>query len=209
MFIGHYGLALAAKRLAPGKSLGWNFIAAQFLDILWAPALLLGIEHVRMVPGFMPASPFDFYDYPWTHGLVMAVVWSWFFYRVTKSRLLGLLVFSHWVLDFLVHGPDLPLFRGGPKVGLGLWNFRVATVAVESALLIAGLAIYLTATNAKNALGRWGMILLAVLLIVVEIGNVYGPPPPGLKMMAMVGEAMYLALAGIAAWLDRMREPIS
>jgi hypothetical protein len=206
MFIGHYGLALAAKRLAPGKSLGWNFIAAQLLDLLWAPAVLLGIEHVRIIPGFMSASPFDFYDYPWTHGLAMAAVWSWFFYRVTKSRLLGMLVFSHWVLDYFVHGPDLPLYRGGPKVGLGLWNFRVGTVVVESALVMAGLAIYLNCTRAKNGLGRWGMMAFTLVLIAIEIGNVYGPPPPNVRAMAISGEVAYLAFAGIAAWLDRMRE---
>jgi hypothetical protein len=206
MFIGHYGLAMAAKRLAPGKSLGWNFIAAQLLDILWAPAVLLGIEHVRIVPGVMPASSLDFYDYPWTHGLAMAAVWSWFFYRVTKSRLLGMLVFSHWVLDYFVHGPDLPLYRGGPKVGLGLWNFRAGTVVVESALVIAGLAIYLNCTRAKNGLGRFGMMVFTLLLIVIEIGNVYGPAPPSVKSMAISGEIAYLAFAGIAAWLDRLRE---
>jgi hypothetical protein len=128
---------------------------------------------------------------------------------VTKSRLLGMLVFSHWVLDYFVHGPDLPLFRGGPKVGLGLWNYRAATVGVESALVIAGLAIYLGATHAKNAVGRWGMIVLVVLLIVIEIGNVYGPPPPSLKVMAISGEIAFLVFAGVAAWLDRMREPLS
>jgi hypothetical protein len=206
MFIGHYGIALAAKRLAPGKSLGWNFIAVQFLDILWAPAVLAGIEHVRIVPGFMPASSLDFYDFSWTHGLAMAAVWSWFFYRITRSRLLGMLVFSHWVLDYFV--PDLPLFRGGLKVGLGLWNFRAATVVVESAIVIAGLAIYLGATRARNAAGRWGMIALCVFLIVSEIANIYGPPPPNVRTMAIAGEISFLVFAGIAAWLDRMREPV-
>src|SRR5438034_8582138 len=111
MFVGHYAVALAAKRAAPGTSLGWSFFAVQFLDVLWAMAVLVGIEHARVVPGFLPASPLDLYDMPWTHSLVMALAWSWLVFRFLKAPLVALCVFSHWVLDFIAHGPDLPLLR--------------------------------------------------------------------------------------------------
>jgi len=195
MFIGHYGLALAAKRLAPGKSLGWNFIAAQLLDLLWAPAVLLGIEHVRIVPGFMPASPFDFYDYPWTHGLAMAAVWSWFFLSRDEIAAAGHAGVLPLGAGLLCARPRSAALSGRSRVGLGLWK--------------PGLAIQLNCTRAKNGLGRGGMMAFTLSLIAIEIGNVYGPPPPNVKAMAISGEIAYLVFVGIAAWLDRMRESVA
>src|ERR1700704_773658 len=111
MFVGHYAVALAAKRIAPRTSMGALFLAVQFLDILWAPAILLGIEHAQIVPGRLPASSLVFTYYPWTHGLLMALGWAWLTFRLSKNVTLGVLVFSHWLLDFIVHTPDLPLYR--------------------------------------------------------------------------------------------------
>ena len=104
------------------------FVAVQFLDFVWAILVLLGIEHVRIVPGFMAASALDLYDMPYTHSLIGALalsivcgvlcnlVWK-------KSGLIvGLAVFSHWILDLVVHAPDL-LVYGSHKVGFGLWNY--------------------------------------------------------------------------------------
>src|SRR6266404_408716 len=139
MFIGHFGVALTAKRIAPRTSLALLILAAEFLDLIWPVFLLLGIEHVRVVPGITKVQPFDFYDYPFSHSLTMALRWAlavgliYFLVRryARGAWTLAVLVVSHWVLDFIVHRPDLPLWPGGPKVGLGLWNSWAASISVE------------------------------------------------------------------------------
>jgi len=108
----------------------------------------------------------------------MALAWSWLYYRVSKVPVLGICVFSHWILDLVAHLPDLPIIRGGPYVGLGLWRFRDVSFIVESVLLIVGLVIYLRATRAKSPAGRYAMSAFVALLVVVEAVNIYGPPPP-------------------------------
>jgi hypothetical protein len=209
MFVGHYAIALAAKRLEPKTSLGWTFLAVQFLDILWAPAILLGIEHARLLPGFIPASPLVLYDMPWTHGLLMAVGWSWLVFRLSKSLVLGGCVFSHWVLDYIAHVHDLPLFRGGPEVGLGLWRYRHATFLTETALLLIGLVVYLQATRPRKRAGDYAVPAFVVFLIALGALNLYGPPPTSVQMVAIEAEAVYLVLAAIAFALDRLREPLA
>ena len=144
MFIGHFGVALAAERAAPRASLGTLFFATQLPDFLWAMLLLANIEHVRIAPGTTRVSPFDFYDYPASHSFLAALAWSalvmicYFMARRYPggSWLLGLFVLSQWILDFVVHRPDLALWPGGPRVGLGLRNSVVGSVAAE--LLIFG-----------------------------------------------------------------------
>lgn len=207
MFVGHYAVALAAKRLAPRQSLGWLFIAVQFLDVLWAPAILLGIEHAKVAPGFLPASSLVLYDMPWTHSLLMAVGWSWLAFRFSKSPVLGACVFSHWALDYVAHIQDLPLFKGGPKVGLGLWRNAHATVITEAALLLLGLVIYLQATRPRTRAGDYAMPAFVVAMIAINLINVYGPPPRNIYIAAISAEIAYLVLALIAAWLDRFRQP--
>jgi hypothetical protein len=134
MFVGHYAVALAAKQFAPRVSLGSSFLAVQFLDVLWAPLVLLGVEHARVVPGFLPASALDLYYMPWTHSLLMSLAWSWLVYRLTKQKVLGVCVFSHWILDFIAHGHDLPIVKGPPYFGLGLWRSQAATFWTEAVL---------------------------------------------------------------------------
>jgi hypothetical protein len=133
VFVGHYGVSFAAKRADRSIPLWALFLAVQFLDILWAPFILLGIEKVRIVPGITKSNPLDLYYMPYTHGLPGALVWSLvgaLLYqglarpaRKQSSVLVGLAVFSHWILDFIVHRPDLPLYDNSAKVGLGLWNY--------------------------------------------------------------------------------------
>jgi hypothetical protein len=208
MFVGHYGVALAAKRLSPSTSMGWLFIAVQLLDVFWAPAILMGYEHARIVPGLMPASSLDLYDMPWTHSLAAAMAISWFAFRFSKNVVLGACIMSHWVLDFVAHRPDLPLLRGGIKVGLGLWRYREATFLVEAALLVGGLLVYLGATRAKTAAGKYAMSVLVGVLIVAEIYNLYGPTPVSIRQMAISAEVAYLVFAAIAWRLDLLREPV-
>ncbi|HSE67523.1 MAG TPA: hypothetical protein VLB12_11080, partial [Gemmatimonadales bacterium] len=123
MFVGHYGVSFAAKRFAPTVSLATLFIAVQLLDVGWSLFVLLGIEKVRIVPGITATNPLDLYYMPYTHSLVAAVGWSvvaFLIYRFLASGsttgsavVVAAAVFSHWVLDFLVHRPDLPLFDDG------------------------------------------------------------------------------------------------
>ncbi|HEX7929083.1 MAG TPA: hypothetical protein VF678_15920, partial [bacterium] len=140
MFIGHYAVGFATKAVAPRANLGWHFTAVELLDMIWPPLVLLGIEQVRVAPGITAFTPLDFLHYPWSHSLVMAAVWSlaygglyyWRSRDGNTSAWLGLAVFSHWVLDWISHRPDMPIAPGvDAKVGLGLWNSIPATVAVE------------------------------------------------------------------------------
>lgn len=208
MFVGHYALALAAKRVAPRTSLGALFIAVQLLDILWAPAILLGIEHAHIVRNLLPASSLLFTYIPWTHGLLMAVGWGWLVFRFSKNFIMGLLVFSHWLLDLIVHTTDLPLYRGGATWGLGLWRYREATFLTETLLVGLGLWVYLQSTRAVKPAGKYAMKVFAAGLIGLEILDLYGPVPANINQLAIGAEVAFLVLAGIAWKLDQLREPI-
>jgi membrane-bound metal-dependent hydrolase YbcI (DUF457 family) len=213
MFIGHYAVALAAKKAAPKVSLGTLFIAVQLVDMLWPLFLLLGWEHARIDPGNTPVTPLDFYDYPITHSLVGAILWSCalgvLFYLLRKEArsavIVGAGVFSHWILDFLTHRPDLPLsFRGGPYFGLGLWYSVAATLVVELALFIIGTAIYFRMTSAKDRIGSIGFWSLVGFLVIMYLLSFFGPPPPSVTMLAIGGNALWLFVFW-AYWVDKHR----
>jgi LexA-binding, inner membrane-associated putative hydrolase len=214
MFIGHHAAGFAAKRLAPQVSLGTLFAAAMFIDLLWPILLLLGLEHVRIDPGNTAFTPLDFYDYPISHSLLSVLGWSLaaaLLYRVVKktwrgAAVVGAAVLSHWVLDFVTHRPDLPLWPGGPKVGLGLWNSVPATVAVESLLFIATLALYLRFTTARDRTGTIALWALVVFVALIYIANVFSPPPPSADAIPWVGLATWLFVPW-GAWIDRHRQP--
>src|SRR5512140_1648735 len=200
MFIGHFALGLAAKRAAPRTSLGTLFAAAQLIDLVWPLMVLAGLETVRIDPGNTAFMPLDFVSYPWTHSLLMVAVWAVAFALVYRARtgygrgawIVGALVVSHWLLDLVVHRPDLPLAPGGPKVGLGLWNSVAATVAVEGALFVAGVWLYATGTAARNRRGRIALWSLVAFLVLVYAGNELGPPPPGPRAIGWAGLLMWL-----------------
>jgi hypothetical protein len=214
MFIGHFAMGLAAKRVAPRTSLGTLFAAAQLLDLVWPALVLAGVETVRVDPGNTAFTPLDFVSYPWTHSLGMALVWAFAFalaYRARTSALrgavvVGALVLSHWLLDFVTHRPDLPLAPGGPKVGLGLWNSVPATVALEGALFVAGVYLYAGATRPRNRRGRVALWALVAFLAVTYVANM-GPPPPSARAIGIVGLLMWLFVPW-GAWIDRNRAPV-
>jgi hypothetical protein len=217
MFIGHFAVALAAKKTAPKVSLGTLFMSAQLVDLLWPLFLLLGFEHVRIDPGNTVVTPLDFYDYPITHSLVAAIIWSLFlglFYYVFKhdrksSLVIGFCVFSHWVLDFLTHRPDLPLAFGHETYfGLGLWNSLAGTMVVEIALFVGGILLYLRATSAKNKIGVYGFWILILFLFLIYLGNVFGPPTPDEFTIAVAGNASWLFVIW-AYWIDNHRTVIA
>ena len=214
MFIGHFAAGLAAKRFAPAVSLGTLFLATQFADLLWPVLVLSGIERVRIVPGITRVTPLSFEHYPWSHSLLLLMIWGMVFgvvYSIARrSRrdaavVLGLGVISHWLLDFLVHRPDLPLVPGGgPKLGLGLWNSVGMTLLLEFSFFAAGMVLYLRSTEPRNHRGRWLLVGLAVFLALVQLANVFGPPPPDSGSVAMAGLSMWL-LVGWGYWIDRNR----
>lgn len=216
MFVGHTAVALAAKRAAPEVSLGWLVAAATWLDLVWPAFLLAGIESVEIDPGNTVLTPLAFTYYPWTHSLVMVLVWSAAaaaLGAVASGRrgpglLLGGLVLSHWVLDAIVHRADLPLWPGvSPKFGLGLWNSLLGTVVVEGGLLAAGLWIYLRTTRARNAAGLYVFWAFIVVQIAIWIANFAAPPPPDERSLASFALAGWL-LPLWAWWADRNRDVV-
>jgi hypothetical protein len=214
MFIGHFAVALASKRLTPRTSLGTLFAAAQLLDLIWPVLVLLGIEEVRIAPGITAFTPLDFVSYPWTHSLLLALVWSAVFALVYRARthsargawVTGGLVLSHWILDLVTHRPDLPLAPGATRVGLGLWNSVLATLLVEGGLFLAGTYLYWKYTRPRNRVGTFAFWSLIAALIAISAANLLGPPPPSDRAIGVAGLATWLFVLW-AAWIDRNREP--
>jgi hypothetical protein len=214
MFIGHFAVGLAAKRLTPRVSLGWLLAAPLLLDLIWPVFLSFGLETVRIDPGNTRVTPLDLHDYPYSHSLVTALAWALLFGAVIghvyRSRRVasvgGALVFSHWLLDFVTHRPDLPLYPGHTEyVGLGLWNSVAGTVLIETLLFMAGVAVYVTTTRANDkagSLGFWGFI---AGLFALYLAAVFGPPPPN-EQGLIIGGFMMPLLVAWGHWADRHRE---
>ena len=224
MFVGHFGVALAARAFdrpraaVRSPSLGTFVAAAQWLDLVWPVLVLAGIERVRVAPEVTRVTPLDFESYPWSHSLFMAVAWAiavgalWYARSRERRRgaavLLGSVVASHWVLDWIAHRPDLPLWPGGPRVGLGLWNSFTGTIAVEAAIFLGGLWLYARSTRPVDARGRWALAGFAACLVVFYAMSLVGPPPPDGKAVAVADLGMWLLVAW-AYWIDRHRERVS
>jgi len=216
VFIGHFGAGLAAKKLTPYTSLGTLFVAVQWVDLVWPTFLMAGIERVRIAPGDTLVTPLAFEYYPWTHSLAMVLVWAAlvggayaFFRRYSRGAWVVMAgIVSHWVLDVVVHRPDLPLWPpAGPLVGLGLWNHLPATIAVEFVLFFVGLYIYGKNTEPIDGIGRAGLTAFAIILPLMYLGNVSGPPPPSPWAIALVGQGQWLIVLW-AVWIDRHRVAI-
>ncbi len=213
MFIGHFGVGLAAKKVTPAVSLGTLFLSAQFLDLLWPSLLLLGVEHVAIDPGNTKLTPLNFVSYPYSHSLIMVCIWGtllggahWIVKREVKAAIIiGGLVVSHWVLDLLVHRPDLPLHLGeSPLFGFGLWNSIFGTLLLEGGIFISGVILYLRATKANNRSGLIGFWALIGFLLLIYAGNVLGPPPPDTGAIAWIGQLQWLFVLW-AYWVDKNR----
>jgi len=215
MFIGHFAVGFAAKRVAPRASLGVLLAAPLFLDLLWPVFMLLGIESARIAPGDTRYTPMAFDHYPWSHSLLMTLVWALLFggvyYALTRYRTgalaIGVGVVSHWVLDWITHRPDLPLWPGGPVEGLGLWNSVAGTVILESVMFVAGAALYFTVTRARDRIGSIATWAMVVLLAVMYVLSSTAPPPPSTRVIAAGGLVVWLFPLW-AWWMDRHREPV-
>src|SRR5882672_6475853 len=211
MFVGHYGVSFAAKKADPAIPLWVLFIAVQLLDVLWAPFVLLGIEKVRIVPGITASNPLDLYYMPYTHSLLAATGWSvvaFLVYRALRpgpgdaAAIVGVAVFSHWVLDFLVHRPDLPLYDNTAKVGLGLWNLPAVALGLEALLLFGGMWLYLRHTARRTA-----MLVLGVVMLGIQVYVFFGPPPASDKAAAATALIGYAVFALVIRALERRAVP--
>jgi len=214
LFIGHYAVAFASKRFAPRTSLGALIAAASLLDLLWPVFILLGWEQVRIEPGNTSFTPLDFISYPISHSLVAASGWATLFallYSLVARYGRGALliwvgVVSHWVLDWVSHRPDMPLYPNGPRFGLGLWNSVIATVIVEGLMFGIGVWIYLRVTRALDGIGKWALLAFVATVCAVYVANIFSPPPPSVRLLGIGALALSSILIWWAWWADRHRE---
>jgi membrane-bound metal-dependent hydrolase YbcI (DUF457 family) len=214
LFIGHFAVGFASKRFAPKTSLVTLIAAAVLLDLLWPVFVLIGWEQVRIEPGNTAFTPLNFVYYPISHSLVAAFCWASLFailyYIFSRYRagtvLIWIGVVSHWVLDWITHRPDMPLYPGGPRLGLGLWNSVAATVILETLMYAIGVWIYFRVTRAKDRVGRWGLWAYVVVVALLYAANILSPPPTSVKLM-LVGAIPFTWLLILWAWwCDRHRE---
>lgn len=213
MFIGHFAVGFASKRVAPAASLGVLMAAPMALDLLWPGFLLAGWERVRIDPGNTAFTPLDFVSYPYSHSLAMAAVWAALFgvvyWAITHYAAAAVTVMvgviSHWVLDAVTHRPDLPLFPGGTaRVGLGLWNSVPATLAVESLMFVAAVWLYASITQPRDRVGRYSFWAFVAFAAVSYLSNAFGPPPPSAEFLARFSLGVWLFPLW-AWWFDAHR----
>ena len=216
MFIGHFGVGLAAKKIDSKPSLGTLILASQFIDLLWPIFLLSGIEKVQIEPGNTAVTPLNFISYPYSHSLAGVFVWAIIvgaiYYIVKKnfrtSLLLGLLVVSHWILDLFTHRPDLQLLPWSDfKMGFGLWNSVALTIIVEGFIFILGSFLYIKATKAENKKRNYRLWSFLIFLTFIYVMNIIGPPPTDTNVLAVVGLSQWLLVAW-AYWIDKNRSVV-
>jgi hypothetical protein len=211
MFVGHYSVAFAIKSDENRIPLSVLFVAVQFLDYIWATLVLLGIEKLRVIKGFTAGSMLDSYYHPYSHSLVAALIWSALAALVYKkfwhakgsnsaALLVGLTVFSHWILDFIAHPRDLAIYDNTWKVGLGLWNYRGLEFGLEVALLAGGIVLYL-ARNAISAARKTAVIGFGIALIIVQIGDTFVPRTPLSDRATAMGVWIFYTLFVVVAYL--------
>ena len=212
MFIGHYAVGLIAKKLAPRASLGALIAAPILLDLLWPIFLLLGWEHVSIVQNTNPFLRLQFDSYPISHGFVAVVGWATLFASLyfgftryaSGAIVIWIGVVSHWLMDYVVHRPDLPLYSGSRLFGLGLWNHVWATISIEVLLFVIGVWIYLRETKAKDRIGDYALWAFIVFLLLAYAGATFGPSPRSVKALA-IGTLVTSLFIPWAWWFDAHR----
>ncbi len=213
MFIGHFGIGLGAKSVAPNVSLGTLFLAAQFIDLLWPLLLLMGVERVSIVPGATVVTPLLFEHYPISHSLLAVMGWAALVsgvYLLLRRNLfgalvIGMLVISHWLLDAIVHQPDLPLYPGSATlIGMNAWSSLPITLAIELPLFALGVWLYVRTTKPSDRVGGWSLWTLIAFLLIIYAGNLFGSPPPNVKAIAWIGQMQWLLVLW-GYWIDSHR----
>lgn len=214
MFVGHYSAAFAAAALPKAPKLGTLFVAAQLVDFGFFIFVPLGIEHMRIDPAASVMNPLDLYDMPWTHSLLGALAWAAAFAVVlrgtignwTAALIGGAVVVSHWLLDLIVHVPDLTLAGSQPKLGLGLWNHPAIAMPLEIGLLLGTAGLYAISTRVTDQ-PRALLILVAVLLVFQAI-HWFGPPPTAIDVSLWgLALAVFVIATLLASWVARNRVP--
>ncbi|MEN8798736.1 MAG: metal-dependent hydrolase [Flavobacteriaceae bacterium] len=208
MFIGHFGIGLLAKKDSKLPSLAMMFVAVQLLDLIWPVLVLLGIESLSIDPGNTKLTHLDFEYYPFSHSLLAAIVWSlllavcysWFTKNKKGALVIGALVFSHWILDFITHRPDLPLSPFSEiKVGLGLWNYPITEIIIELLIFGLGAILYFKSSVYKRKIPFW---ILVIFLLIVHLMNLFGPPPPNTMAVAWSANLMWIIIIW-AWWIEK------
>jgi hypothetical protein len=221
MFVGHYSVAFACRTERNGIPLWVLFIAVQFLDYIWATLVLLGIEKLRVIKGFTTGSMLDSYFQPYSHSLVTAVIWSvvaalvykaicgrhpfdsaqgrFSHYSKSTPLIIGIAVFSHWILDLIAHPRDLAIYDNRWKVGFGLWNYRDPEFALEIALLASGIVLYFS-RNAMPAIRKGAVIAFGIALVIVQIGDTYVPRTPLTDKATAMGVWVFYTLLVLLAF---------
>jgi hypothetical protein len=216
MFIGHYGVAFAARRVEKRIPLWMFFIAVQLVDILWCLFVFLGIEKVRIVHGYTAGNPLDFYYFPYTHSLIGGLGWAgvaFVLYRLYQhyrgspraALILGAAVLSHWFLDVIVHARDLDIINENFKVGMGLWNYPLVELLLELVILFGGLAYYLIGNAAVSQQRKLAIIAFAAFMGALQVLNTFGPAPTSVVLIAISGLVFYLLLT-LAAYFVEPRQ---
>jgi len=216
MFIGHFGVGFAGKKVIPKTSLGTLFLAAQFVDLLWPFLLLLGVEKIELNPNGNSFTNINFTHYPVSHSLFAVVIWSLVFgiiYYLIRKNLkasiwLGVLVLSHWVLDFISHTPDLQIVPwSSTVVGLGLWNSVPLSIIVEVLIFLIGIYLYAITTKSKNKTGIYALWSLVIFLLLMYFLSLVSPPPTSVGPIGYVGLAQWLIIAW-GYWIGKNREEL-
>ena len=214
MFIGHFAVGFASKRIAPKASLAPLLVAPLLADLLWPVFLLLGIERVEITGGANPFLTLTFLSYPWSHSLVMGIAWGAAFggayYLMTRYQrgawVIAVAVVSHWVLDVATHLPDMPLAPGSTaRFGFELWRSVPGTVVVEATMFAAGVWVYTRATSPRDAIGRYGWWGLVVLTLAAYLGSLSGKTPPSVPALAWTALVASVITVALAWWADRHR----
>ena len=211
MFIGHFAPAFAAGAISPeSPRLGTLFVAAQLVDWAFFLFVLAGIEDMRIVPGITAMNPLDLHHMPYTHSLAgtaaFALVFGVIVWRVTRNAVAGvwagLVVVSHWLIDLLVHRPDLTLAGGPDRLGLGLWDRPLVAIPLELAITLIAFIWYIRAT--KGPVGP-PLILIAVMLVLQAI-NWFAPEPTTMSVWLPIASLVAFAiLTALATWVGRTR----
>jgi hypothetical protein len=211
VFVGHYSASFLGKAAAPRVPLWAFLVAAQLVDVAWAVFVLVGIERFHLDPG-LPSNPLVLDFMPYTHSLLATVGWAalaaaavWtvpHLRSVTAAVAVALVVCSHWVLDVLVHRPDMTLAGGEPRLGLALWDQPFLAYAVEVGLL-AGAAVLALARRHADVAERRAVVNGVAVLIALQTFTVLGPVPPDPTAMVLSVLATFVVVAWAAARAER------